>query len=56
LSRIAWDRLAGGDLALDGVEEADELLMPVALHIFWPITVPSRTFIAAKRVVVPLRL
>ena len=26
------DGLAGGDLALDGVEEADELLMPVALH------------------------
>src|ERR1700741_593665 len=27
------DRLAGGDLALDGVEEADELLMPMALHV-----------------------
>ena len=26
------DRLAGRDLALDGVEEADEVLMPVALH------------------------
>ena len=26
------DGLARGDLALDGVEEADELLMPVALH------------------------
>ena len=26
------DHLAGRDLALDGVEEADELLMPVALH------------------------
>jgi hypothetical protein len=24
--------LAGGDLALDGAQEADELLMPVALH------------------------
>ena len=27
------DCLAGGDFALDGVEEADELLMPVALHV-----------------------
>ena len=27
------DRLAGGNFALDGVEEADELLMPVALHV-----------------------
>ncbi len=26
------DNLAGRDLCLDGVEEADELLMPVALH------------------------
>lgn len=26
------NRLASRDLALDGVEEADELLMPVALH------------------------
>ena len=26
------DDLAGRDLCLDGVEEADELLMPVALH------------------------
>ena len=26
------DQLAGWDVALDGVEEADELLMPVALH------------------------
>ena len=26
------DGLAGGDLTLDGVEEAEELLMPVALH------------------------
>ena len=27
------DRLAGGNFALDGVEEADELLMPMALHV-----------------------
>ena len=27
------DQLAGRDLGLDGVEEADELLMPVALHV-----------------------
>ena len=27
------DRLAGGNLALDGVEKADELLMPMALHV-----------------------
>jgi hypothetical protein len=27
------NRLAGGNLRLDGVEEADELLMPMALHV-----------------------
>src|ERR1700735_537587 len=27
------DHLAGGNFALDGVEEADELLMPMALHV-----------------------
>ena len=27
------DRLSGRNLALDGVEEADELLMPMALHV-----------------------
>ena len=26
------DQLAGRDSALDGIEEADELLMPVSLH------------------------
>ena len=26
------DDLAGGDLGFDGIEEADELLMPMALH------------------------
>ena len=49
------DRLACGNFALDGVEETDELLMPLALHV-WPITVPSSTFIAANKVVVPFRL
>ena len=44
--------LAGGNFALDGVEEPDELLMAVARQI----TVPSRMFIAANSVVVPLRL
>ena len=27
------DCLSSGNLALDGVEEADELLMPMALHV-----------------------
>ena len=27
------DDLACGDLCLDGIQEADELLMPVALHV-----------------------
>lgn len=27
------DDLSGGDLSLNGIEEADELLMPVALHV-----------------------
>jgi len=29
---MAWDCVAGRDLALDVVEKAYELLMPVALH------------------------
>jgi hypothetical protein len=41
------DRLAGRNLALDGVQKPDELLMPVALHAMAD---------AANRVVVPLRL
>ena len=27
------DRLASRDLGLDGIEEADELLVPMALHV-----------------------
>ena len=42
------DRLAGGNFALDGVEEADELRMPVALHVLAD-HVPSSTFSAATR-------
>jgi hypothetical protein len=49
------DRLAGGDFALDGVEEADELLMPMALHVAADDGSVEQ-FIAANRVVVPLRL
>ena len=47
--------LAGWRLALDGIQEAEELLVAVALHTA-PITVPSSTLRAANRVVVPLRL
>jgi hypothetical protein len=32
LSRTTWTTLPGRHRALDGVEEADELLMPVAPH------------------------
>lgn len=46
---------AGLDVALDGVEEADELLMPVAC-MFCPNTTPVRTSSAATRVAVPWRL
>ena len=42
------DGLARGNLGVDGIEEADELLMAMAL--------PSSTLSAANRVVVPLRL
>ena len=49
------DRLVGGNLALDSVEEADESMWR------WrcmqrPITVPSSTLRAANRMVVPCRL
>ena len=46
------DILACGDLRVDGVEEADELLVAMALMLR-PIMVPSRTLRAANRVVVP---
>ena len=48
------DQLAGRDVALETVEEANELLVPVCMHC--PITVPSSTFMAANSVVVPLRM
>ena len=48
--------LAGRDVPLERIEEADELLMPVALAMLRPKTVPSSTSRAAKSVVVPLRL
>lgn len=41
--------------ALYAVEEADELLMAMAL-LFCAMTVPSSTLRAAKSVVVPCRL
>ena len=46
------DLLSRRHLRLDGVEEADELLVPVTLHIAAD-TVPSRTLRAANSVVVP---
>ena len=49
------DQLAGGHVALDPIEEADELLVAVALHAL-PDHRPSSTLRAANRVVVPLRL
>jgi hypothetical protein len=45
------DQLARGYRRLDGVEEADKLLMAVTLHA--ATHHPSSTFRAAKRVVVP---
>ena len=49
------DQLAGRHRALDLVEEADELLVPVGLHAA-ASTVPSSTLSAANSVVVPWRL
>ena len=46
------DDLAGRYRTLDGAQEADELLMSVALHAA-PRTTPSSTLSAANRVVVP---
>ena len=42
------DLLGGGHFAFDGVQETDELLVPM--------TLPSSTFSAANRVVVPFLL
>ena len=49
------DRLSCRNLALDGVEEADELLMPMTLHVLADHGSVEQ-FIAANRVVVPCRL
>ena len=49
------DQLAGRDLALDGVEEADELLVRCRC-MQRPRTTPSSMLRAANRVVVPWRL
>ena len=49
------DRLAGGHLALDSIEEADEFEVAVTLHTAAD-HVPSSTLRAANRVVVPWRL
>ena len=49
------DGLVRRHLALDAVEEADELLMAVALHVL-AMTVLSSTLSAANSVVVPCRL
>ena len=48
------DRLARGNLLLDDIEEANKLLMAMAMHVAAHY-VPSRTFIAASSVVVPCR-
>ena len=45
----------GWHRGLDLVEEADEFLMAVALHVR-PITVPSSTLSVANTVVVPCRM
>ena len=49
------DQLACGHGALDGNEEADELLM-TSWAMQRPSTVPSRTLRTANRVVTPFRL
>ena len=50
------DALADLDLGLDGVEEADEHLVAVALHVQRPMTLPSSVSRAANGMVVPWRL
>ena len=47
---MAWNYFRGWHLGLDGIEEADELLVPVALHVA-ANDVPSRTLSAANSVV-----
>ena len=57
-----FDQFAGWHCALDIVDEADELLVPMLLHaatdhrtVEYPITEPSSTLSAANNVVVPWR-
>ena len=50
------DALADWDLGLDGVEEADEHLVAVALHVQRPMTLPSSVSRAANGMLVPWRL
>ena len=49
------DRFVGRHLTFDGIEKADELLMPVALHTA-PDDLAFEDVEAANRVVVPWRL
>ncbi len=49
------DQLSRRDLAFNGVEEADELLVPMTLHAPSDHR-PAGTFKAANSVVVPFRL
>ena len=48
--------LAGGKLDLDSVEEANKLLVPMALHVCGRSPCRSSTLSAANSVVVPWRL
>ena len=50
------DDLAGRHLALDGVKEANELLVPVALHAAADHLAVEHVEGREHRVVVPLRL
>ena len=49
------DRFVGLHRALDGIEKADEFLMPVALHTA-PDDLALKDVGSANRMVVPLRL
>ena len=49
------DGLSHGNLFLDDIEETDELLMAMALHVAADHRATRGTFIAANSVVVPCR-
>jgi hypothetical protein len=51
----SFDQFAGRYCALDVVDEADELLVPMLLHAATDHTEPSSTLSAANNVVVPWR-